>query len=48
MIAYNLAEELGIDFAFNLAESSSSGDDPYYEVWVDNEGKPMRDNLGNK
>ncbi len=48
MIAYNLAEKLVIDFAFNLGESSSSGDNPIYEIWVDNYGYAMRDNLGNK
>ncbi len=47
MIAYNLAEKLIIDFAFNLGESSSGGDNPIHTIWVDNYGNPMRTNLGN-
>ncbi len=47
MIAFNLAEKLVIDFAFNLGESSSSGDNPVRTIWIDNYGNPMRTNLGN-
>ncbi len=48
MIAYDLAFKLIIDFAFNLAETAQSGDNPVHTIWVDNYGAPMRDNLGNR